>query len=229
MKIALIGDYREAVTAHRAIPLAIELAARELAIESGYEWIGSEAVVVDDLHDFDAIWCVPDSPYRNRDGVLAAIRYARENDLPYLGTCAGFQHALLEYARDVLGYDNADSTEDNPQTEMPLLCALQCRLSDQPDRIRVTPGSLAGELYRLDSVIEEYNCGFGINPDYVSIFDHSGMKFSGFNDACEPRILEIPAQRFFIATAFQPERSAFKQQVHPLIAALLSAAAQARS
>jgi CTP synthase (UTP-ammonia lyase) len=224
MKIALVGDYDPAVTAHQAIPRALELAAASLKISVATEWIRSTEVELARLAKFDAIWCVPFSPYENPDGVIAAIRYARENNVPFLGTCAGFQHAVLEYARNCLGIESAESIEDNPETLAPVIAALACKLYEVSDRINVDPASRVGQIYQVDRIEEAYHCGFGVNPEFMDIFATGELKFCGQDDAGEPRILELPGHRFFVGTAFQPERSAFGKIVHPLIAAFLVAA-----
>jgi CTP synthase (UTP-ammonia lyase) len=115
--IALIGDYDPEVTAHRAIPLAVELASRETE-PTGVTWLSTEALVStpdDALFRYAGFWCVPGSPYKNMEGALRAIRFAREQERPFLGTCAGFQHALIEFARSVLGLLDADHQESNPK------------------------------------------------------------------------------------------------------------------
>lgn len=225
MRVSLIGDFNPEVVAHQAIPKAIELAADELELDVEHEWIRTTQVDPQQLVDADAIWCVPLSPYENPDNVLAAIRIAREHDIPFLGTCAGYQHAALEYARNVLGYQNAGSIEDSPDTSMPLIAALTCGLSGESDAINMAGDTQISAIYQQQRIVEEYNCGFGVNRDYLSIFEDSDMRFSGFDDGGDPRILEIPTQRFFIGTAFQPERSAFKAMVHPLVSAFLRASA----
>ena len=104
LRIALVGDYNAGITAHQAIPLAIDDAAAVLELLADYDWLAStEITSAEDLVGYDAIWVVPGSPYKNTEGALTAIRYARENSIPFLGTCGGFQHAILEYARNVLG------------------------------------------------------------------------------------------------------------------------------
>jgi CTP synthase (UTP-ammonia lyase) len=99
ISIALIGVQDDSVTAHQAIPLAIGLAADALQIDTTIEWVSTEAVSSDRLSQFHAIWCVPDSPYKNAEGALTAIQFARRNDIPFLGTCGGYQHAILEFAQ----------------------------------------------------------------------------------------------------------------------------------
>ncbi|MCP4980839.1 MAG: hypothetical protein GY935_10145 [Gammaproteobacteria bacterium] len=224
MKIALIGDYDSSVTAHQAIPLALELAANSLALWHEYSWIRSSEVDLGQLTEFDALWCVPFSPYEEPAAVISAIRFARQNSVPFLGSCAGFQHAVLEYARNVLGLESADSVEDNPQTQMPVISALACRLYDESDAINLESDSRVGQIYQLSRIAEEYHCGFGVNPEFMQLFADSELKFCGHDDAGEPRILELSGHPFFVGTAFQPERSAFKNKVHPLISAFLAAA-----
>ena len=103
-RIALIGDFSESVKAHKAIPRALELAATATAHSVEPVWMQTNTLhgnVVELLSSFNGIWCVPGSPYENMTGALEAIRFAREHARPFLGTCGGFKHTLLEYARNV--------------------------------------------------------------------------------------------------------------------------------
>jgi CTP synthase (UTP-ammonia lyase) len=103
-RVALIGNYNPSAIAHQAIPEALRVSA-----DSGHSvegvWVPTESISNAEvqLRDFDGIWCVPDSPYASMEGALAAIRFARESGRPFLGTCGGFQHALIEYARTLNG------------------------------------------------------------------------------------------------------------------------------
>ena len=224
INILLVGDYDQAVVAHQAIPRAIDLAAQTLVTEVEQTWIRTAELNPQMMPEFDALWCVPFSPYENPEMVIAAIRFVRENDIPFLGTCAGYQHAVIEYARNVLGFESAASLEDDPDTLMPVIAPLACKLYDQAEAINIEHDSRAGDIYQTEKVMEEYHCGFGVNLDFVNIFGNSNLRFSGHDDNGDPRICEITAHRFFIGTAFQPERSALKQTVHPMITAFLMAA-----
>ncbi len=103
VRVGLIGDHDPSVTAHQAIPMALALAADALAVSVEHEWVPTESIATHErVADFDGLWCVPASPYRRTDGALVAIRFAREERRPFLGTCGGFQHAILEYARHVM-------------------------------------------------------------------------------------------------------------------------------
>jgi CTP synthase (UTP-ammonia lyase) len=115
IRIGLIGDYDASVVAHQSIPVALQLAAKELALTIVPEWVPTEEIQdVACVAGFDGLWCVPASPYRNMEGALRAVRFAREKRRPFLGTCGGFQHAVIEYARNVLGWTNADHAETAP-------------------------------------------------------------------------------------------------------------------
>lgn len=147
MKIGLIGDLNEAVTAHRAIPIALELAAKQQSMALEYTWIHSSEISVSELKEFSALWCVPVSPYENTENVLKAIKYSREMDLPFLGTCGGYQHAALEFARNVLGYGEAENAEIDPDAAMPLISSLVCKLYDEEAFIDLDKNSVISEIY----------------------------------------------------------------------------------
>src|SRR5215471_7032057 len=113
IRVALVGDRNEQQKAHQAI---------EAALAGGAEmaWVGTDSAGAgESLADFDGIWCVPGMPYRSVAGALAAIRLARAKHVPFLGTSAGFQYALIEYARNVLGFADADHQKTNPSASMP--------------------------------------------------------------------------------------------------------------
>jgi CTP synthase (UTP-ammonia lyase) len=127
--IGLVGDHDARVTAHRAIPLALQAAAQCLGIAVDQRWLPTERIhSAGVLRDLDGLWCVPASPYRSRDGALRAIRHAREQGLPFLGTCGGFQHAVLEFARHVLGWADAEHGETAPDSRRAVIAPLQCSL-----------------------------------------------------------------------------------------------------
>jgi CTP synthase (UTP-ammonia lyase) len=226
-----VGDYDASVTAHRSLPLALERAAQELDLSVDYEWSATEPLGDDTealLGKFDAIWSVPGSPYVSMEGALRAIRFAREQERPFLGTCGGFQHAVIEYARDVLGYAEADHTESNPNAKLPLISPLACSLAETQGTVTFLPGSKVGRIYGQATATEQYNCNFGFNPCYRSILEHQMLYVSGVDDRGDARVVELEDHPFFIATLFQPERAVLSGVSHPLIKAFVSAAAGAQ-
>ena len=226
--IALIGDRSDEQIAHRAIPEALKLTAEHYRVDCKIDWINSTEIELKKLEDYQGIWCVPASPYKDAEKVIASIRYARESGTAFIGTCGGYQHAVIEYARNVLGHQDATSVEDNPATGMPLINAMFCAMREKPGQIKLTESSRIHTIYKKLLVEEQYNCGFGINTDFLSIFDNSDLKFTGHSADKEsennPRALELDKHHFFIATAYQPERSALNRQLHPLIESFLTAA-----
>ena len=224
--VGLVGDYSADVTAHRAIPQALQFAAAVLGCAVEETWLpttelGQPGAV--DLAAFDGLWCVPASPYRSVDGAMRAITHAREHAVPFLGTCGGFQHAVLEYARHVLGHREADHVELNPAAAAPLFAPLSCSMVEVDARIHFSPKSQISDIYGRGSAVERYHCNFGMNPAYRFWFARGALAVSGVDDDDEPRAVELAGHPFFIGTAYQPERSALAGQPHPLVIAFLGA------
>jgi CTP synthase (UTP-ammonia lyase) len=223
--IALIGDYDPEVTAHRAIPLAVELASRETE-PTGVTWLSTEALVStpdEALFRYAGFWCVPGSPYKNMEGALRAIRFAREQERPFLGTCAGFQHALIEFARSVLGLLDADHLESNPTAQLPLIAPLRCALVEVEDRIFLQKGSRAARIYGQTVIDERYHCRFGLNQEHAAKFESGSLRITGVDKDGEARVAELEKHPFFFGTQFQPERAALVGRNHPLVAAFVTA------
>ena len=227
LRVGLIGDYNTEVKAHIAIPKALELASIVTGCEVKANWIATKALKqnAEQLSSFDALWCVPGSPYVNMDGALLAIRFARESGLPFLGTCGGFQHALIEYARNVLGLTDADHAESNPKAAVLLVAPLSCSLVGEKGTIKLKEGSRIHHIYGKDEVVEQYHCNYGFNPHYESLLESGDIKVTGIDNAGEIRVIELTNHPFFIATLFQPELSALSGVAHPLISAYVEAAA----
>jgi CTP synthase (UTP-ammonia lyase) len=227
LSIGLIGDYSPSVPAHVAIPQALDLAAGVLGCCVRAEWLPTEQLTGDlseQLAAFDALWCVPASPYASMDGALRGIQFAREQGRPFLGTCGGFQHALIEYARNVLGLIDADHAESNPETSLPLMVALECALVEATGTVVLQDGSRVAALYGQREVVEAYHCRFGLNPHYEGLLAGTNLRIVGRDSGGEVRIVELESHPFYVATLFQPERSAFKGHAHPLIIAYVGAA-----
>lgn len=228
--VALVGDYNSSVTAHRAIPKALEIASREVDCVVESTWVATDELegdVESRLKAFGGVWCVPASPYKSMGGALAAIQWARERDIPFLGTCGGYQHAILEYARNVLHHSEADNAEVKPDASMPLIAPLSCALVEERADILLSPGSRVAKLYGAVRTTEQYHCSFGLNPRYSSIFDDSDLVITGEDSDRDPRVIELTNHRFFIGTAFQPERSALNGDPHPLVTGYVKSIAEA--
>src|SRR5262245_13444352 len=157
--IGLVGDHDAAITAHRAIPLALARVAESLGVGILHQWIATDSISAGAcVASFDGLWCVPGSPYRSAEGALLAIRHARERGVPFLGTCAGFQHAVLEYARNVLGWADAAHAESEPDATRAVVAPLMCSLVEVSGPLRLVPGTRIAAAYGANEATEEYHC-----------------------------------------------------------------------
>jgi len=224
-RLALIGDHSEQVVAHRAIPQALALAQQSSGVAVEWEWIATQAVThaPRQLQEYAGVWCVPGSPYNNLDGALAAIRFAREKQRAFLGTCGGFQHALIEFARHVLGVANAEHAENAPDAADLVVTPLACSLVGQQGDIVFTSGSQLDRIFGGEVAREGYHCNYGPNPAFRPRFEAAGLHFTGFDREAQVRACELTGHPFFIGTLFQPERAALAGRSHPLIEAFLRA------
>lgn len=226
IRIALIGDYDPQVTAHQAIPIALGMAAEHSGLDVQFRWLATDQIHAETpLNPFDGFWCVPASPYRDTDGALRAIRFAREQQRPFLGTCGGFQHAVLEYARNALGWDDAEHGETSPDAARALLTPLTCSLVEAVDSIHLVEGSLIAKAYEKSEIEEGYHCRYGVNPQFERALLDGQLNAAGHDSNGDLRAVELQGHPFFVATLFQPERAALKGTLPPLVRAFIEACA----
>ena len=224
--IGLIGDYNESVPAHQAIPIALQRAAEIFDITVGFEWVSTEEVTsITRISRFGGLWCVPASPYRSMDGALLAIRHAREGAVPFLGTCGGFQHAVVEYARNVLGWADAEHAETAPDSLCAVISPLECALVETTGLVRLFPGSRIAAAYGVEETTEGYRCRYGLNPEFRADLVAGPLRAVADDGAGEVRAVELDGHPFFVATLFQPERAALKGEAAPLVGAFVRACA----
>jgi CTP synthase (UTP-ammonia lyase) len=221
--IGLIRDRDLNITAHRAIEHALPLTAAVLGINVHYEWLATDLINTARLTSFDGLWCVPGSPYRDTDAVLAAIRYAREQSIPFLGTCGGFQHALLEYAQNTLGWSDAEHGELPTHGGRAVITPLNCALVEARQSIRLAEHSQAAQAYGSSSIEEGYRCRYGLNPQFATALLDGALQATGWDEDGEVRVVELVGHVFFVAALFQPERVALEVQVPPLVRSWLRA------
>lgn len=187
-------------------------------------WLHSSSIASgDDVAGFDGVWVVPGSPYADSAGVIRAVHAARTRAIPFLGTCGGFQHQLLEYARHVCGLAHVDHAETSPDGPELLLVPLACKLYGEEARVDILAGTRAAEAMGAGQSTERYFCSFGLNPAYEETLTGHGLVISGRDDSGEARVAELPGHPFYVGALFQPELSSDSTWVHPLITAFLRA------
>jgi len=227
IKIGIIGDYDKERLSHKATNEALHHCADYLGINLELQWLPTESLERDvdrNISKFDGLWCAPGSPYKSMIGALNAIKFARENNYPFIGTCGGFQHTVIEYAQNKLGLKDGQHAEFDLYASYLFITALSCSLVGETRKILIDKNSRVCKIYNKTEVEERYNCNFGLNPDYQKLIDESGFKVVGKDEKGEARILELPQNKFFIATLFQPQLSSLPTNPHKLIVAYLSCA-----
>jgi len=222
--LALVGDRDERITAHRAIDTALPLLSRAIDVAIEGRWLGTETVTAAALQGVDGVWCVPGSPYRSIDGALCAIEHARTRGVPFLGTCGGFQHAVIEYARHVLHWTDAEHAETAPDAARPVISLLACALVEASETVRLAAGSRIARAYDAEQAHEGYHCRYGLNPAFGDALLKGPLVATAFDAGGDVRAIEHADHPFFVAALFQPERAALRGEVPPLPLAFARAA-----
>jgi CTP synthase (UTP-ammonia lyase) len=224
MRLAVIAEYDSEFEPHVQTDAAIAHSASALKIDVQSEWLSTSDDRVTDLSRFDALWFAPGSPYLNLNRTLDAIRYAREQSVPTLGTCGGFQHMVIEFARNVAGIEDAQHAEYDPYASRLIVSRLACSLVGREMKIFLKPDSNTARAYGEHSVSESYYCNFGVNPEFVGQLATAGFAIAASDGDGECRVMELPQHPFFVGTLYVPQARSRPEQPHPLINAFLRAA-----
>ena len=217
--VGITGKYTTVHDSYMSILKALEHTSPYVGAKVKVKWIETTRVnsgnVREAMSGLDGVIVPGGFGSRGTEGKIECIRYARENDVPYLGLCYGFQMAVLEFARNVCGLKNANSTEIEPDTKHPVICILpeqeeieglggSMRLGGYDVVIR--KGTKALELYKKDKIKMRFRHRWNCNPKYIDILEKNGLVFSGFAPKKKiMQILELPNHPFFIGTQFHPE------------------------
>ena len=217
VEVALAGKY-DLEDAYMSIHESLKHAGFELGVEIETRWVDTDEMAEKHrrrLREADGVIVPGGFGMRGTEGKIEAVRYARENDVPFLGLCLGFQMAVVEYARNVLGYEEAHSAEMDPETPHPVIDILpeQYEVENMGGTMRlgehttmVEPQTLAYELYATTACTERHRHRYEVNPAYFEDFDGERMVFSG-TAGNRMEILELEEHPFFLGTQFHPEYS----------------------
>jgi CTP synthase (UTP-ammonia lyase) len=226
-RIALVGERDLEKKAHQGIEASLSLFRRDVDSRLEYEWICTSTITAESIEsvfgDVTGIWCTPGSPYENTAGALMAIQHARTNKKTFLGTCGGFQHALMEFSQNVL-LRNAEHQELRPEAKAPLIVKLSCSLMGAKGRVIATMPERFSDLLGADESVEEFNCNYGVDRDLAGIFRGSDLEFVAHDDVGQIRAFRLSRHPFFVGTLFQPERRALAGSIHPVVLGFLTAA-----
>ncbi|WPR70415.1 CTP synthase [Flavobacterium sp. NG2] len=242
VNIGLIGKYVEMQDCYKSILEAFihsgaanETKVNVISLHS--EYIDEESVA-EQFKDLDAILVAPGFGERGIEGKIAAVRYARENKLPFFGICLGMQMSVIEYSRNVLGLAEANSTEMNPETPNPVVNLMedQKTVTDKGGTMRlgawkceIKPDTLAYKIYGQTTISERHRHRYEYNNEYLDALQNAGLKASGVNpDTGLVEIVEIEDHPFFIGVQYHPEYKSTVINPHPLFVNFVAAAVQAK-
>lgn len=236
--VALVGKYVELHDAYLSVAEALRHAGIQFDKEVDIKWVHSEDVndqnVERILRGVDAVLVPGGFGNRGIDGKLETIRYARENNLPFLGLCLGLQLAVIEYARNVAGIEDADSAELNPDTKNPVISLMEeqkkiqnmggtMRLGSYPAVLK--EGTKVREAYGKENITERHRHRYEVNDQYIKPLEEAGMTFSGLSpDGVLVEMVEIEDHPYFVATQAHPEFKSRPNHPHPLFTGLVKAA-----
>ena len=223
--VGIVGDHQPGNETHDAIAASIGHHLGDPA-SVGVRWVPTDVVAAQGpraVEGFDGLWIAPGSPYRSLTGALEAIAVARQGHVPLLGTCGGFQHVVLEFARQVLGLADATHAEYDPSASLLFVTPLSCSLVGTTMAVHLQPGSRAASAYGATEAHERYYCNFGLNPSHEGELTAGGLVVSGRDDGGEARVVELPDHQFFLATLFVPQTLSTPEAPHPLIGAFITA------
>jgi CTP synthase (UTP-ammonia lyase) len=211
--IALVGDRQPAHASHREL----EAVRGRLGEGVAADWVATDEDRVRELREFDGIWLVPGSPYADDEAAYAAVRWARENDVPFLGTCGGLQYAVVEYFRNVLGVLDASHAESDGDGGN-VVHALACSLQGEERLVRPVAGTRFSKLVDDEPFIGMHYCSYGPGPDEVERLVAAGMVVEATAEDAGAEVIELPSNRFFMLTMFQPHIGALAgKPLHPLL------------
>ncbi len=233
VEVALVGKY-DLEDAYISVHEALKHAGLEHGVDVTVQWVDSDEMLdrhTERLRGADGVVVPGGFGSRGVDGKLEAVRYVREHDIPFLGLCLGFQLAVVEFARNVLGLADAHSAEMDPETPDPVIDLLP----DQQDEEEmggtmrlgahetvIEPGTLAEEAYGATTCMERHRHRYEVNPDYIDRLEAAGMTFSG-HAGRRMEILELPGHPFFLGTQFHPEFRSRPDRASPPFVGLVEA------
>ena len=243
VRIALVGKYVRLHDAYLSVAEALRHGGFENSAQVDIDWVDSELLTsynVDNyLHGADGIIVPGGFGDRGVAGMILAVQDARENDIPYFGICLGMQTAAIEFARNVLGYADANSTEFAPDTKHPIIDLMPdqqgnlpkggtMRLGAYPCAIR--PGTLMERVYGQSNISERHRHRYEFNNEYRQEFQDHGMRIAGTSpDERLVEAVEIPGKRFYIGVQFHPEFKSRPNKAHPLFREFIKASLDAQA
>jgi len=219
-KIAILGDFNPFYSTHHALNDSTRQIQNTFNSDIQFDWISTETHNINDALKkiYCGLWIAPGSPYKNMENVIDTIKFARENNIPAFGNCGGFQHMIIEFARNVCGITKADHEETNPDSSDLLISKLSCSLIEQEEDLKITDtNSILFNVIKKREFLGKYFCSYGINGKYTETLKSNGLKFTAISSDGEVRAFELKSHPFFVGTLFQPALTSSFDEPNPLI------------
>lgn len=224
MKVGIVGDFSPEYPLQTATNNAILHSSSKLGISFEYGWIRT-ATISKQMNaikeTYQGFWIGPGYP-DSVEGVLTIIQFARENNLPLLGTCGGFQYIILEYAKNKMLLENAGHEERDPHTLQLIISKLACSLVGQKGNVIVNKNSRLFDIYQVENTNEQFRCNYGLSPEYEQQIHEAGLRIVGTDSVGNPRAIEITEHKFFIGTLFVPQLSSTPDSTHCIVDTFLT-------
>ncbi len=233
VEIGLVGKYVELHDSYKSISESFIHAGAANEVQVNIHWIHSETLTIDQLKGLDGVLVAPGFGNRGIEGKIDAIQFIRENNIPFLGICLGMQMAVIEYARNVLGLSEANSTEMVETTAHPVIDLMeeQKTITNMGGTMRLgawkcelEDNSIVKSIYKTTLIDERHRHRYEFNNDYLEQFEQSGMLFSGKNpETGLVEIIELPDHPWFVGVQYHPEYKSTVLNPHPLFVAFVEA------
>ncbi len=236
VKVAVVGKYADLKDAYKSIDESIKIAGAELSVKTEISYLDAEdKQLMKNIKNYDAVLVPGGFGIRGVEGKIRAIKYARENKVPFLGICLGMQCSVIEFARNAARLKGANSTEFDKNVKYPVIKILDgqknvkyrggtMRLGNYTSNLK--NGSMARKLYKKASVEERHRHRYEMNPEYVQVLEKAGMNVSAYHKNILPEIVEIKDHPFFIGVQFHPEFASRPMKPHPLFKGFVKAATE---
>jgi CTP synthase len=238
VRIGLVGKYVELKDSYKSISEAFIHAGVANEVKVNLDWIHSEKITKENvdslLKDLDGILVAPGFGSRGINGKIETVRYARVNNVPFFGICLGMQCAVIEFARNVIGWPEAHTTEIVEDCKYPVISMM----SEQKEIVnmggtmrlgayncRLTPGSRVADAYQTEKIEERHRHRYEFNNEYLDQFEQNGMRATGKNpESGLVEVVEIENHPWFVGAQYHPEYKSTVDNPHPLFVAFIKAA-----
>lgn len=219
-KIVILGDFNPIYSTHHALNDSVRQLDKTFEEELQFDWISTDILNYKTAFKniYCGLWIAPGSPYKDMENVINTITFARENNIPTLGNCGGFQHMLIEFAKNVCGIVEASHEEITPNSSELVISKLLCSLVEKEEQLNIVDkNSILYNILKTENFKGRYYCSYGLNSRYVDTLKSNGIKITSLSSDNDVRSFELENHPFFVGTLFQPALISTYEKPNPII------------